>query len=234
LDHLLSKDFLGKPARTVGSVPSGSPPGTEATSVPPSLRGGPRRLPTRVRTLLFSNNRRATARVDGCRCGRLPRPAASASVIWGSAGTNCLRVWGVAVKRRRRPLAGGQSDGGRTLSGLSDNPVVGTATRIASWLSSKSDKYAKSVGNSFHPRTWTFKRMRVLPWGSCPGVVRRSWRRRMWHSRRRDADATGPRSEVEALDWVFGNTGPGRRGQASKGTGGMPRRHQDFGRGRPR
>jgi hypothetical protein len=179
-------------------------------------------------------NRRATARVDGCRCGRLPKPAASASVIWGSSGKSCLRVWGVAVKRRRRPLAGGQSDGGRTLSGLSDNPVVGTATRIASWLSSKSDTYAKSVGNSFHPRTWTFKRMRVLPRGSCPGVVRRSWRRRMWHSRRRDAEATGPRSEVEALDWAFGNTGPGRRGQASKGTGGMPRRHQDFGRGRPR
>ncbi len=31
-----------------------------------------------------------------------------------------------------------------------------------------------------------------------------------------------------------GGPGPGRRGQASKGTGGMPRRHQEFGRGRPR
>jgi hypothetical protein len=60
----------------------------------------------------------------------------------------------------------------------------------------------KSVGNSFHPRTWTFKRMRVLPWGSCPEVVRRSWRRRTWRSRREDADASRPRSEVEALDWV--------------------------------
>ena len=28
--------------------------------------------------------------------------------------------------------------------------------------------------------------------------------------------------------------GPGRRGQALKGTGGMPRRHQEFGRGRLR
>jgi hypothetical protein len=48
-------------------------------------------------------------------------------------------VWGVAVLGRRRPLAGGQSGGGRTSPGLSDNPVVGTATRMASWLSSKSD-----------------------------------------------------------------------------------------------
>ena len=174
---------MENPPGCFGSAPSGSRPGTEATSVPPSFarrptpasHQGPYSDSSRPDWIATTNDRLSTD-VDAAGCQGRPHRLSLLLLLQ----VNCLRVWGVAVNRRRRPLAGGQSGRGRTLPGLSDNPVVGTATRIASWLSSKSDTYAKSVGNSFHPRTWTFKRMRVLPRGSCPGVVRRSWRRRTW------------------------------------------------------
>ena len=58
-----------------------------------------------------------------------------------------------------------------------------------------------------------------------------------WVFASRDAETLDPgRSAARRVDSALlpGRRGPDRRGQARKGAGGMPRRHQRFERGRPR
>jgi hypothetical protein len=102
-----------------------------------------------------------------------------------------------------------------------DNPVVGH-TRNAKQVCSV-------VVARIHPRTWTFNGYRKSLNHSCWGryserssVVRRAFSRNDGIMNRFDVVSLLVVSSSEGT----AGAGPDRRGQAPKGTGGMPRRHQ--------
>lgn len=137
---------------------------------------------------------------------------------------HCPRPRGVAGHLvLPRPLAGGQFP--RLRPGmLFKNLVVGSHTQQAS---------AQCGSGIVHPRTWTLFGSR----GACNG-----FRGVVTQGLRASRDARGPdgwdhgphrnRGRVGVSSFLRGarrEAGPDRRGQAPKGTGGMPRRHQMVG-----
>ncbi len=153
----------------------------------------------------------------GCRGGPFGPPRASFDAPeWGA--------W-QALRVLPRPLAGGQSGGGsRSPAPLFNNPVVGSHTRQVQ---------AQCGSGRFHPRTWTLigsrealYRPREGRYSEARSVARRVRLRLMgsWSA------SFAAESMVVSLErGARPEAGPDRRGQAPKGTGGMPRRHQMVG-----
>ena len=114
------------------------------------------------------------------------------------------KIGAEVVNRTAGPLGPGTASRPPVL--LSDNPVVCHTTKCGS-------------GTISSPRTWTL-RGRAIVTGGGSRVARRPGRRhRTSHPRRSRRRAFRGRAAT-----------PDRRGQVPKGTGGMPRRHQDSGR----
>ena len=225
MDHLLSKDSLEIPARggpnrghptrrsggRIGTVPipracpAGSPRGSTVTAAIEPQPTGP--IDRRDRDRAESSRPRW---VRGGAVLRAASPPGQRPVGTGAGATD----WRCHVPGRAVgvPL-------------LSDNSVVGHA--------SKSTKQVVVVALSFLHEQWTLTDPSESPGDRYPKGGRRVARRRgaaadRGRARRVGRDVAGSSSDRGRA------RRPDRRGQAPKGTGGMPRRHQQYGRGRLR
>ena len=199
---------------------------------PSSDAGHPAGFPRGFR----QSRRRTTAidRIDGPAAGWIARPRASSPTRWVRGGADRrdgLAPWPAASRDGRGSRARGSLRPGRRVG-------PSRCSLTIRWLVTQARQPSKCGSGTIHFSTNSgpLRIARSLPEARGRRVARRRGPRQSRgtdRAARSVVDGRGRRAP--SSDRVAARARrPDRRGQAPKGTGGMPRRHQQYGRGRLR
>ena len=242
MDHLLSKDYLENPGprAPTGTLPPGLGPGREGRIGPvprpgsAAYAGSPRGF-----TQHHEHDRPIDRWPGSAGSGSRPDFVPPPRPLGAGRGRrrDGLAPWPAASRGRAgepRPRPRGRRSSGGPRRVLSDNSVVRSRKQATRQVA------VVVAAIEVSPRT-------VDPYG-CAGAARRevgaartgdryprAGRPTRRETPRPSAESRGRDRRAASASAAVGTARrPDRRGQAPKGTGGMPRRHQQYGRGRLR